>query len=279
MKAAVIPPIHHLREFGDGSFHLLLTHLLGSPRYRSHYKTQRRLGAYLVLDNSAHEQGRGQDPTTLLKAGFDLDAQEIVVPDVLDDAGATIEHCLAAHEEWFENGAAKDMLDVYSPAFMYVPQGKNVADWRECLYSLVRIHEYCARKYSLRRDIVIGVSKDYDVWPGGLKNLIGEYIVPQRNRLEYNGVKMHVHMLGWSRNLWNLQSIARAYPWIRSTDSAKPFVYALANRNLLNSVKGEPPEYPKRNKNYFSQKMSPSQNSFAHNNVWVFRQAAEGTLR
>lgn len=279
MKAALIPPIHHLDEFGDGQFHLLLTHLLKSPRYRAHYKRQRANGAYLVLDNSAHEQGHGQDPTTLLKAGFDLDAQEIVVPDVLDDAGATIEFCLAAHEEWFENGVAKEMLEVYSPAFMYVPQGNSVADWAECLISLIRIHEYCARKYSLRRDIVIGMSKDYDVWPGGLRRLIAEYIVPQRNRLEHHGVKMHVHMLGWSRQLWNLQSIARVYPWIRSTDSAKPFVYALANRNLVNSVQATPPEYPKRNKNYFTQKMTPKQTEFAKANVWVFRQAAEGTLR
>jgi hypothetical protein len=279
VKAALIPPIHHLDEFGDGSFHLLLAHLLTSPRYRAHYKRQRANGAYLVLDNSAHEQGSGQDPATLLKAGFDLDAQEIVVPDVLDDAGATIEFCLSAHEEWFENGAAGDMLDVYSPMFMYVPQGNSVADWAECLYSLIRIHEYCARKYSLRRDIVIGVSKDYDVWPGGLRRLIAEYIVPQRNRLEHHGVKMNVHMLGWSRNLWNLQDIARLHPWIRSTDSAKPFVYAIDKIKLLPFVGLTPPPYPKRNKNYFSHKMSRAQRAYARENVWVFRQAAEGILK
>lgn len=279
MKAALIPPINHLDEFGNGQFHLLLTHLLKSPSYKAHYKRQRREGAYLVLDNSAHEQGSGQDPVTLLKAGFELDAQEIVVPDVLDDAGLTIERCLSAHEEWFENGASRDMLDVYSPAFMYVPQGKTVQDWAECLYALIRVHEYTARKYSLRRDLVIGVSKDYDVWPGGLKRLIEEYVIPQRNRLEYNGIKMQVHMLGWMRNLWNLQRIARTHPWIRSTDSAKPFVYALADRNLINYVKDEPPKYPKRKKKYFSQKMTKRQLHCAQSNVWVFRQAAEGKLR
>jgi hypothetical protein len=279
MKTALIPPINHLDEFGDGSFHLLLTHLLTSARYKSHYKAQRRAGAYLVLDNSAHEHGHGQDPATLLKAGFDLDAQEIVVPDVLDDAGATVEACLAAHEEWFENGVARDMLDVYSPAFMYVPQGKDEEDWAECFESLLQIHSYCARKYSLRRDIVIGISKDYDVWDGGLNKLITEYVVPARRDKDYLGVNLHVHMLGWSRQLWNLQKIARDHPWIRSTDSAKPFVYALANRNLLNSIHDDPPKYPKRSKNYFSQKMSPSQLSYARTNTWVFRQAAEGTLR
>jgi len=279
MKAALIPPITHLDVYGHGQFHLLLTHLLSKPKYRAHYKRQRKAGAYLVLDNSAHEQGHGQDPADLLKAGFDLNAQEIVVPDVLDDAGATIEFCLAAHEVWFEKGAAAEMLDVYSPAFMYVPQGKNEEDWVECLDSLIRIHIYCARKYSLRRDIVIGVSKDYDVWPGGLKKLIEEHVIPHRNRMSQAGIKMHVHMLGWMRNLWNLQRIAHDHPWIRSTDSAKPFVYALAGRNLINSVQKAPPPYPQRNKNYFSQKMTNQQMELAKANVWVFRQAAEGALR
>lgn len=278
MKAALIPPIHHLKDFGDGQFHLLLTHLLDSPRYRAHYKMQRRHGAYLVLDNSAHEQGRGQDPIELLKAGFDLDAQEIVVPDVLDDAHATIEACLSAHEAWFESGEGEEILNVYSPAFMYVPQGKDEDDWADCLMSLVEIHRYCARKYSLRHDIVIGVSKDYDVWDGGLLKLITDYIVPLRGDLAQRDIKCHVHLLGWMRNLWNLQTIATLHPWIRSTDSAKPFVYALENYDLLR-LNPTVPRYPKRSKNYFSQKMHVRQVEYARNNVWMFKQAAEGMLR
>jgi hypothetical protein len=273
MKAALIPPIPHLDEFGRGDFHLLLAHLLLHPKYKNHYKTQREHGAYLVLDNSAHENGKGQDPVRLLKMGFDLDAQEIVVPDVLDDAGATVECCLAAHEAWFESGNA--ILDTYSPAFMYVPQGKNEEEWRQCLLDLVQIHSYCSRKYSLRRDFVIGVSKDYDVWDGGLLKLIDEHIYPLRNQALERGVRVQVHLLGWMRDLWALKEIADKHSWLRSTDSAKPFVYAGANIDLLAAYnKYEVPEYPKRKPDYFYTKLNRKQIDMAHNNAWMFRETA-----
>jgi hypothetical protein len=273
VKAALIPPIKHLDEFGSGPFHLLLTHLLDKPTYKRHYKAQRKSGAYLVLDNSAHEHGAGQDPVSLLKAGFELDAQEIVVPDVLDNAEKTIEACLAAHEEWFEGGS-REILDAYSPAFMYVPQGKDESDWLICLNCLVQIHQYCARKYSLRRDFVIGVSKDYDAWDGGVLKLLEEHVVPIRETLAQSGIKMSVHMLGWMRNLRNLQVIAAKHKWIRSTDSAKPFVYALAGVDLLESLDTE---YPTRPHYYFSSTFTPRQKKYARNNSWLFQEAAEGT--
>lgn len=273
MKAALIPPIPHLDEFGRGDFHLLLAHLLDHANYREWYRMERKHGAYLVLDNSAHENGQGQDPATLLRMGFDLDAQEIVVPDVLDDAGATVECCIAAHEEWFESGSA--ILDAYAPAFMYVPQGKDVDDWAQCLQDLVSIHAYCSRKYSLRRDFVVGVSKDYDVWDGGLMRLLDEYVKPLRDEKLEAGVKVQVHLLGWMRDLWALKEIADKHKWIRSTDSAKPFVYAEANIDLLRAYnKYEVPEYPKRKKEYFYKKLTTKQVEIATNNAWMFRETA-----
>ena len=278
MKAAMIPPIPHLDQFGHGPFHLLLSHLLVDDTYREHYKRERQGGAYLVLDNSAHENGHGDDPLSLLMAGFYLDAQEIVVPDVLEDCEGTIEACLAAHETWFESGT--EILDTYSPAFMYVPQGKDEEEWAICLDSLVKIHGYCSRKYSLRRDLVVGVSKDYDVWDGGLFRLLHEHIMPLRNDLAQSGVKVQVHMLGWMRNLWNLQIIARAFPWIRSTDSAKPFVYAISQHNLTDyAVNREVPVYPKRKDRYFQTRMNPTQQAISRTNAWIFEQAAAGMLK
>jgi len=273
LKAALIPPIPHLDQFGHGDFHLLLAHLLDHATYREWYRAERKHGAYLVLDNSAHENGQGQDPATLLKMGFDLDAQEIVVPDVLDDAGATIECCLAAHEEWFESKSV--ILDTYAPAFMYVPQGRNEDEWKDCLKDLVSIHDYCARKYSLRRDYVIGVSKDYNVWDGGLMKLLDEHVKPLRDEALERGVRVQVHLLGWMRDLWSLREIANKHLWLRSTDSAKPFVYAEANIDLIESYnKHKVPEYPKRKDEYFYKKLNRRQLEIADNNVWMFRETA-----
>jgi hypothetical protein len=87
---------------------------------------------------------------------------------------------------------------------------------------------------------------------------------------------MHVHMLGWGRDLWEIIRIAEEFPWIRSTDSAKPFVYALKNISLNPSE--DIPKYPTRSKTYFKRKLTPEQVKIATNNAIMFRAAAKGML-
>ena len=277
MKAALIPPIPHLQEFARGPFHLLLAHLLSDRKYKAHYTKVRKAGGYLVLDNSAHEKGRGQDPAELMAQGLTLDAQEIVVPDVLEDWSGTVEAALCAHEVWFENGAI-DIIRDYNPAFMYVPQGETPAEWLLCFKELLRIHNFMAAKHGLRRDFVLGVSKDYDVWEGGLDRLIYEFVIPARTDLAYKGLRLQVHLLGWSRNLITLNELARRFPWIRSTDSAKPFVYALSGIDLVNRDLKNPPPYPRRKRSYFKTEMSAKQSEKAWNNAWLFRECALGRI-
>ena len=272
MKAALIPPIPELHRFGSGSFHLLLSHLMGDPRYFKHYKAQREHGAYLVLDNSAHESGIGERAGVLLDQALALKAQEIVVPDCLDDAEGTIESGLSAIEHWFE-GERREEARELNPALMYVPQGATKDDWVTCLSELIRLQMYAARKLQARQDFVIGVSKDYEVWDGGLEALLTQYLVPLRENAARRGIKISVHLLGWGRDLWKLDELRRQFPWIRSTDSAKPFVYALRNITL-NHDHSEPPKYPGRGKTYFVRNMNERQRVIARTNVRVFKQLA-----
>lgn len=276
MKAAFIPPISALDRFGNGGFHLLLSHLMETKHYREHYKRERKNGAYLVLDNSAHEHKVGTDPDTLMLQAAMLNAQEVVVPDALDNADDTIERALQAHEAWHEGpyGAAHDL----APALMYVPQGATYEDWQFCLANLVRIHLFSAKRYHLRRDFVIGISKDYEVWDGGLMRLLDEDVLPLRLDLFQQGIKMNVHMLGWGRDLWALEDIAAKHKWIRSTDSAKPFVYALDYWNLGSYLEREPPPYPKRPENYFRKRFNEEQEKLATFNAMVFRAMASGSV-
>ena len=99
MKAALIVPNAHLEEFGQGDLHLLLAHLMSNKVYREHYQKQRLHGAYLILDNSAHEYKEGINAAKLLRQAMRVRAQEIVVPDVLDDGPATVERAMQALEE------------------------------------------------------------------------------------------------------------------------------------------------------------------------------------
>ena len=273
MKAALIPPISGLRQFGvTGKFHLLLSHLLREPQYFSHYAKQRQEGAYLILDNSAHEFGQGNDPEALIYNAAAMNAQEVVVPDVLEDSEATIERSLEALEYWFEK---KDrILRRLNPALMYVPQARNKGDWEMCLQNLIRMHMYVTQRNKYRTSLVVGVSKDYEAWwpKEGLCPLLD---ILSEMRLT-SDIKFQVHLLGWGRNLWYLERYAKTYPWIRSTDSAKPFVYGMARLQL--EPHEEVPTYPKRPTNYFHKRMDDQMRHISTVNAMIFRSLASGSL-
>lgn len=273
MKTALIPPIPDLDRYGQGDFHLLLAHLLQDKRYFNHYLAQRDKGAYLVLDNSAHEDGEGTDAEALLFNAMALKAQEVVVPDVLDDGPATVERSTEALETWFEGTSTvnRRLIHQLSPALMYVPQGRNETEWRECLDDLIRMHLYVARKYEYRPNFVIGLSKDYEVWDGGLLNLLDDHLGPLAKQF-----KAKVHLLGWGRKSWALDEIARKHPWIRSTDSAKPFVFARKGINLWHHLEEVPPKYPGRPKSYFHRSIGAAAFEIADANVDLFHRLANG---
>lgn len=274
LKAALIPPTPSLKRFGHAQFHLLLSHLLDDDKYKSHYIGQRLQGAYLVLDNSAHEFNAGESAEKLLTQAVEIDAQEIVVPDTLEDYPQTVEGTLAAWETWGDS----DAFRTHNPALMYVPQGKDLLDWWSCLEEQTRIHRYVTRRRHLRRDFVIGISKDYERWDGGIMHLISEYIYPLIASHTEMGIKVHVHLLGWGRDLWALSEISLKYPWIRSTDSAKPFVYALKGIQLDPVSQSEPPPYPGRPSNYFSRYLRKEKHQLAEINTMVFRMCARDIL-
>jgi hypothetical protein len=273
LKAALIPPVPELTTFGVGDFHLLLSHLVDEyPKYATHYINERRRGAYLVLDNSAHERERGESASVLARQACALAVQEVVVPDKLFDAEGTVDGAVAAMEEWFEHGKFTCFSEL-SPCLMYVPQGREEDDWLQCFAELLRIQAYVAKARLVREHFVIGLSKDYEVWEGGLAHLLEAYINPARESLLFQGIKMQVHLLGWGRDLWQLPKLARRFPWIRSTDSAKPFVYALHKMKLTGR---DTPEYPGRPKNYFSRRLQrdPEVFSCAWHNAEMFRAMA-----
>lgn len=270
MRAALIPPITQLKRFGVGDFHLLLSHLLSDSRYKEHYILQRSMGSYLVLDNSAHEQGEGNDPIELMTQARNIGAQEVVVPDVLFDAERTVEAAISAHEAWGSWFGSDEI-----PALMYVPQGQNYTEWRECLTDLVRVHRYSANRANMPPHLVLGVSKDYEMWDGGLFRILEETVKPLRDHLLSEGVKMQVHMLGWGRDIKALEIIAHRFPWIRSTDSAKPFVYALSGIRI--NIDKDTEEYPGRPDDYFEREMNTAEVACARHNARIFRAVATGS--
>lgn len=280
MKIALIPPVEHLEEFtGRSDFHLVLSHLLSYAPYYKFYRTRRLSGGYIVLDNGAHENKRGMEMRDLLALAGALRANEIVLPDTLFDARATVEGAERALSFLLGEGQTVWGLQTY-PQLMIVPQGIDFDAWERCLNDLVGLltHAYMKNPSLFMPPPVrftIGISKDYEVWKGGIPRLL-EHLAVFREWLPFD-----VHLLGWGRDLLMLAAIAHEYPWVRSTDSAKPFVYAIHGISLADlqsdaDTGGIAPAYPGRPPRYFATPLTPEALVIARTNVQVFRNFAEG---
>jgi hypothetical protein len=268
MKIALIPPTGNLADFRSDLIHLVLSHLLRVPEYREFYQKCQQRGEYVILDNGAHENTAGEDPdlATLIHAS------EMVCPDVLFEGEETVRRCQQALFAWSES----EKFDRLRPHVMLVPQGHTYPEWRTCLYRLLEEYDQFAVWHPRRfwRLPVIGLSKDYEVWPGGLHRLFETDLTMLMGQDGYS-----VHMLGWGRDLWKLNEIARdfgAFLQLRSVDSAKPFVFARAGIRL--DPNRPAPDYPRRTADYFTTSLTEEQLETAKHNVLVFRACARGTV-
>jgi hypothetical protein len=269
MQAALIPPIPHLEEAKGRKYHLVLAHLLlSNSTYMEFYKKEAENGAFIILDNSAHEMTSGQPIWTLLTLARQVGAKEIVMPDTLFDARETI---LGAFEAIMLLSSTAYIDQAQSYRYMFVPQGTTYKHWRECLDGLSLLIEGTNRTFPkiLSKGITVGLSKDYETWPGGLYRLLNEDVIPWAD--QYNA---QIHLLGWGRDLWALENISEWFgDRVRSVDSAKPYVYA-TQEIALNPKNGVIPEYPKRPVGYFEQPLSENRLEIARHNVQVFDQIA-----
>lgn len=270
MKASILPPIPHLDLAEGRPYHLTLVHLTGDPRYVEFYRNEREKGSYIILDNGAHEFQSGEGPNYLLKKAWEMNANEIVCPDFLFDADQTVSLAekslpvfageMGIQTKYF-TGARSQRFKI-----MLVPQGKNYFSWRRCLHHLIEL--YKENRFIL--PAVIGVSKDYEMFDGGLHRLISNDVLPLARELA-----LEVHLLGWGRDMGALPLISRDYgSWIRSVDSAKPIVFATAGIEITDLF--EVPVYPKRPEGYFDRSLSPGEILLARRNTDVFDRACEG---
>jgi hypothetical protein len=272
VRFGLIPPIPDLHRIPRTGLHLVLSHQFNDPTYEAYYRLRRHAGDYLILDNGAHELGAGQEPKDLLLKAASIQAQEVVLPDVLFDRRGTVHRSkrmlkwLTTYDGW------ATYVNAGMPRFMFVPQGTNMAEWATCLKHLFQAWDlFTSRMPEAIEDPVVGISKDYDTWRGGLKYLIERYVAPWRSNQPFD-----VHCLGWPSNLWTLAEVCRTFPWIRSTDSAKPFVYAKAG--ILLEPGGKVPKYPRRDPEYFNEPLTFRQWNIALRNVEVFRATATDML-
>lgn len=273
MRSALIPPVPDLHRYATGpGIHLLLSHLFTKRGYLEYYAERSDAGDYLILDNSAHEHGIGNSMERLLKEARKVQADEVVVPDVLFDAKATVESARRSLR-WLETRKGERAYQrAGCPRLMYVPQGENRPEWSWCLRTMLNLHDNACLENSKLEEPVIGVSKDYYWWHGGMTALFKAHLQEVHARRP----RLDVHLLGWPTDLWQTALVARDYPWVRSTDSAKPFVYA--KNGILLEPGGKVPDYPRRDERYFDDPLPEDVDEIARRNIAVFEAAASDCL-
>lgn len=252
----------------------MLAHLLENTEYAAYYAQRHSEGEYLILDNSAHEHGKGNPMDVLLDLATSVGADEVVVPDVLFDRRGTLQGARKALEYLRTSTGRDHYFEAGTPTLMFVPQGTSRKDWRDCMAQLANMWgaHLASTGQSYNSKVVFGVSKDYDYVRGGISSLVTEIDMVRKKMFPLT----QVHCLGWPADLWSIAQVAREHPWVRSTDSAKPFVYA-ANEILLEPG-GDVPKYPHREVDYFSTELSDLQARIAERNVEVYLATARDVL-
>jgi hypothetical protein len=251
VRIAIIPPVSLLETYGPAgdAYHLCLSNeVLKYPDYVNFYRSRSEQGDYVILDNSAHEQLQGQSVTQLLLAARGINPSEIVLPDRLFFGDDTLERSAEAY------GILRS--EIPTANLMGVPQGRTVDEWTSCLYGLKFLGVN-----------TIGISKDYEVWDGGLLGLVHTVL-----RCGFNPES--IHLLGWGRDLWKLTELAHL---VRGVDSAKPIVYAMGGIQLPEVITSKnAPTYPKRRSNYFEDggPYTEEFHKLVRDNIWSFRRAA-----
>ena len=104
MKVAIIPPLGGV-SLAEGDYHLILPQYIDSYK-RSHYKLfYQETEGYKILDNGAAE-GKLASNERLMEVACEIAADDIVVPDILGDAGASFRLAMdfapiAKDYDWF----------------------------------------------------------------------------------------------------------------------------------------------------------------------------------
>lgn len=246
MRYIPIPPEPSiLTESPDPTYQLCLSHLLKvNPRYARKYYLLSENGHKVILDNSAHELSMGEFGADLLRSIDEVNPYELCLPDRLFFGDDTVEL-----SEKMVN--ILDGRGMRPKSLMGIPQGRTFDEWLHCLDRL------CTLPIS-----TVGVSKDYEVWPGNLLPLVS--LIPAH---------LNIHLLGWTRNLRIPVELEQRFPGrIRSIDSAKPYVYACYLMDA-DPCQFKSPQYPHRVPNYFTYEFSSEERVVASQNVKAFRTA------
>jgi hypothetical protein len=205
--APVAPPqvLRGLKDMSDhivGRYHLLLAHDVAARP--EEYRGLLPDNSLVIMDNSIIELGEPVDAETM-KAALDVvPAQVIVLPDMIRDASRTLELSIQGAADYAR------IIDPRVQTFMAVPQGKDLAELKECAWQLRQIPQ--VSHWGVGRFVteMLGTRTDFTSW-----------LWENPAKVITNRFSPFIHLLGFSDNLEDDLTCAR-YPGVLGIDSAAP---------------------------------------------------------
>ena len=202
------------KEFNDYDY--CLPHLLDRHRsYEEYFRQAKAEGRYIIMDNSLHELGEAYDTKRLLHWVTELEPDEFIVPDVWENADASVRNAKAwASVELPENTTK-----------VAVVQGKSYIDFATGYqrYKWLR-YEKIAFSYgaSWFQETFQHPNSDVAKMMGRLKTITNLYknnIISDFDR---------VHLLGC--NLPQAFLYYKDFPFIESIDTSNPIIHGLKGK-------------------------------------------------
>lgn len=220
MKLAIITPpqgMHLLTTMGLG-YHLVLAQkLLESPLYRERVRSElSNRGGYVIVDNGAAEHDTPPFNEVIDVANY-IGADEIVLPDVVNDKDATLE-ALFSTASWERVAPRRRFI---------VPQGRTKAEWFECLEQML------AGMHGHESVAAIGISKYH---PTSRLDILNELSTGKYAALRNHA---HIHILGLQTNdpISEVRAFARHRRAPRGLDTGAPAAWAQNGKALTQSTR------------------------------------------
>ena len=237
-----------------------LVHLLDeNTSYRNKFKKAKKQGREVLLDNSIFELGTSFDPDKYKEWIVDLNPDWYIIPDVLEDAEATVKSVKA----WDFDHPAKTIG---------VVQGKSIEEIAQCYLEV----EPLVDKVAISFDYSFFVSEGMF---GRMPTQYHYYMLGRRKMIEMflenniiNQEKPH-HLLGCG--LPQEFAVYKDYKWIDSLDTSNPVVAGIKGMRYdgLNGLQDKPSQ-----KLFTLIKEKPTQDvkEVIFNNIKKFRKIVNG---
>jgi len=199
------------REFN--SYDYMLPHLMDeNEEYRNFFYESKKMGRYIVMDNSLHELGEAYNTARLLLWIDEIKPDEFIVPDVWEDYAASIRNAKQWSKVELPEGVTK--VAVVQAKSMY-EAGLCVQAYRDLGYKKIAF-SYGAEYY---HELCPHPNKD-------LGKAIGRYMV--LSNFQNNKTLLpndRVHLLGTASPIEF--GMYKNMPFIESIDTSNPIMAAI----------------------------------------------------